>query len=198
MKTLRILLADDHEMLRRGLRAILTEQPGWQICGEAIDGRQAVELRGNLRPDVIVMDIAMPELNGLEATRQIRRVLPRAEILVLTFDESEALVPRGYLRRRARLRAEERCESRARPCGGVSEPASALFYVEGRGGSFDGIWPRAESAGIDVSRWAPAHRTRAGSHAACGRRNEHQRSCSGISTSAPRLLKIIAPTSCAS
>jgi DNA-binding NarL/FixJ family response regulator len=104
MKALRILLADDHEMLRRGLRAILTEQPGWEICGEAVDGRQAVELARKLRPDVIVMDIAMPELNGLEATRQIRRVLPRAEILVLTFDESEALVrevltagARGYV-----------------------------------------------------------------------------------------------------
>lgn len=101
MKTLRILLADDHEMLRRGLRAILTEQPGWEICGEAVDGRQAVELALKLRPDVIVMDIAMPELNGLEATRQIRRVWPRAEILVLTFDESEALV-RGVLTAGAR------------------------------------------------------------------------------------------------
>ena len=104
MKNLRILLADDHEMLRRGLRTILTEQPGWEICGEAVDGRQAVEMAQKLRPDVIVMDIAMPELNGLEATRQIRRVMPRAEILVLTFDESEALVrevlnagARGYV-----------------------------------------------------------------------------------------------------
>jgi len=92
MKTLRILLADDHEMLRRGVRAILVEQPGWEICGEATDGHQAVELAQKLRPDVIVMDLAMPELNGLEATRQIRRVMPKAEVLVLTFDESEALV----------------------------------------------------------------------------------------------------------
>ncbi len=104
MKTLRIMLADDHEMLRRGLRTILTEQPGWEICGEAVNGREAVELAIKLRPDVIVMDIAMPVLNGLEATRQIRRALPKAEILVLTFDESEALVrevlaagARGYV-----------------------------------------------------------------------------------------------------
>lgn len=104
MKKLRILLVDDHEMLRRGLRAILTERADWEICGEASDGRQAIEMADKLRPDVIVMDLAMPELNGLEATRQIRRVLPRAEILVLTFDESEALVQeviaagaRGYV-----------------------------------------------------------------------------------------------------
>jgi DNA-binding NarL/FixJ family response regulator len=104
MKTLRILLADDHEMMRRGVRSILTEHTGWEICGEAVDGRQAVELAQKLRPDVIVMDLAMPELNGLEATRQIRRVMPKAEILVLTFDESEALVrevlaagARGYV-----------------------------------------------------------------------------------------------------
>ena len=97
-------MADDHELLRRGLRALLTEQPGWEICGEAVDGREAVELARKLRPDVIVMDIAMPELNGLEAPRQIRRVWPKAEILVLTFDESEALVrevlaagARGYM-----------------------------------------------------------------------------------------------------
>jgi len=98
------MLADDHEMMRRGLRAILIEQRGWEICGEAADGRQAVELAQKLRPDVIVMDIAMPELNGLEATRQIRRAVPRAEILVLTSDESETLVrdvlmagARGYV-----------------------------------------------------------------------------------------------------
>jgi DNA-binding NarL/FixJ family response regulator len=104
MKKLRILLVDDHEVLRRGLRAILTERADWEICGEASDGRQAVEMAKKLRPDVIVMDLAMPELNGLEATRQIRRVLPRAEVLVLTFDESEALVQeviaagaRGYV-----------------------------------------------------------------------------------------------------
>ncbi|HTD66594.1 MAG TPA: response regulator transcription factor [Candidatus Limnocylindria bacterium] len=104
MKKLRILLVDDHEMLRRGLRAILTERADWEICGEASNGREAVEMAEKLRPDVIVMDLAMPELNGLEATRQIRRVLPRAEVLVLTFDESEALVQeviaagaRGYV-----------------------------------------------------------------------------------------------------
>jgi DNA-binding NarL/FixJ family response regulator len=87
MKKLRILLVDDHEMLRRGIRAILSERADWEICGEASNGRQAVEMADKLRPDVVVMDLAMPELNGLEATRQIRKVLPKGEVLVLTFDE---------------------------------------------------------------------------------------------------------------
>ncbi len=92
MKNLRILLADDHEMLRRGLRAILTEQSGWEICGEAVNGRQAVDFAERLKPDVIVMDLAMPELNGVEATHQIRRFMPKAEILMLSSDESETAI----------------------------------------------------------------------------------------------------------
>ncbi len=92
MKKLRIMLADDHEILRRGLRAILTEQADWEICGEASNGRQAVEMADRLRPDVIVMDLSMPELNGVEATRKIRRKVPQAQVLALTFDESESLL----------------------------------------------------------------------------------------------------------
>lgn len=104
MKRLRILLADDHEMLRRGLRSLLTERPGWEICGEATNGLEAVAMAEKLRPDVVVMDLAMPELNGIEAIRRIRRSVPGAEVLVLTFDESEVLVQevieaggRGYV-----------------------------------------------------------------------------------------------------
>jgi DNA-binding NarL/FixJ family response regulator len=104
MKTLRILIADDHEMVRRGLRATLAEHPGWDVCGEAGTGRQAVELAAELKPDVVVLDLAMPELNGLEATRQIRKAAPRAEVLILTVHESENLVrevltagARGYV-----------------------------------------------------------------------------------------------------
>ena len=89
MKTVRILLADDHEIFRCGLRAILSERPDWHICGEAANGREAVRLARKLKPNIILMDLAMPELNGLEATRQIRRAMPRTEVLVLTFDESE-------------------------------------------------------------------------------------------------------------
>ena len=92
MKTLQILIADDHELVRKGLRAVLESQPGWKVCGEAINGRQAVELARQLGPDVIVLDVTMPELNGLEATRQILKAIPNAEVLILTMHESEKLV----------------------------------------------------------------------------------------------------------
>ena len=91
MKTIQILIADDHELVRKGLRTVLEAQPGWKVCGEAVNGRQAVELAKKLQPDVIVMDVTMPELNGLEATRQIRKALPRAEVLILTIHESDQL-----------------------------------------------------------------------------------------------------------
>jgi len=92
MSRLRVLLADDHEMVRKGLRATIEDQPGWEICGEARTGREAVTKARELRPDVVVMDFAMPELNGLEATRQIRTAVPQAEVLILSMYESEKLV----------------------------------------------------------------------------------------------------------
>ena len=94
MKALRILLADDHEVVRLGMRALLGVRPEWEICAEAANGREAVELAKQTKPDVVVMDISMPELNGLEATRQILKALPRAEVLILTLHESEQLVRR--------------------------------------------------------------------------------------------------------
>ena len=93
MKRLRILLADDHEMVRHGLRAVIEEQHGWEVCGEARTGREAVARALELRPDVVVMDFTMPELNGMDATREIRAVLPRTQVLILTMHESEELVP---------------------------------------------------------------------------------------------------------
>jgi DNA-binding NarL/FixJ family response regulator len=89
---MQIVIADDHELVRKGLRTVLENQPDWKVCGEAVNGRQAVELAKKLQPDVIVMDVTMPELNGLEATRQIRKALPKAEVLILTMHESEQLV----------------------------------------------------------------------------------------------------------
>ncbi len=93
MKRLRILLADDHEMVRQGLRAVIEEQPGWEVCGEARTGREAVSRSLELKPDMIVMDFTMPELNGMDATREVRAALPRTQVLILTMHESEELVP---------------------------------------------------------------------------------------------------------
>jgi len=93
MARFRILIADDHAIVRLGLRALLESRPEWAICGEAKTGREAVEQAKRLRPDVVVMDIWMPELNGLEATRQILNDLPQTEVLVLTMDTSEDIAP---------------------------------------------------------------------------------------------------------
>jgi DNA-binding NarL/FixJ family response regulator len=100
----RILIADDHEVVRRGLRALLETRPDWEISGEAVTGRQAVEETKRLTPDVVIMDISMPEMNGLEATRQIRKAVPQTQILILSVHDSEQLVrevleagARGYV-----------------------------------------------------------------------------------------------------
>lgn len=92
MTNLRILLADDHEIVRDGVRALIERQPGWEICGEAATGREAVQKAEALKPDIVIVDIGMPELNGLEATRQIKRMLPRTEVLILTALETEEIV----------------------------------------------------------------------------------------------------------
>ena len=104
MGPISILLADDHEIVRRGLRALLETQTSYKVVGEAMTGRQAVEQARKLKPDVVIMDISMPELNGLEATRQIRDEIPQTEILILSVHESEQLVrevleagARGYV-----------------------------------------------------------------------------------------------------
>jgi DNA-binding NarL/FixJ family response regulator len=91
MKPVRILIADDHDVVRQGVRAVLEGQPGWVVCGEASTGREAVAKAVDLQPDVVVLDISMPELNGLEATRQIRRAVS-ARILILTVHESDQVV----------------------------------------------------------------------------------------------------------
>lgn len=92
MKALKILIADDHELIRDGLRIRLEKQPGWTVCGEARTGWMAVELALEMKPDVVVLDVSMPELNGVEAARQIRKALPETEVLILTMQESEGLV----------------------------------------------------------------------------------------------------------
>jgi DNA-binding NarL/FixJ family response regulator len=89
---LRILLADDHEVVRRGLCALLRAKPEWEVCGEAVDGREAVEKALALKPDVVILDVGMPNLNGLEATRQIIKARPQIRVLILTLHDSDQLV----------------------------------------------------------------------------------------------------------
>jgi len=89
MRQVRILVADDHSIVRRGVRALLETHAGWKVCGEAATGAEAVKQAKKLRPEVAVIDITMPDLNGFEATRQIRTVAPQTEVLVLTVHESE-------------------------------------------------------------------------------------------------------------
>jgi len=89
---IRILLADDHEIVRKGLRSILATKPDWEICGEATNGQEAIDEAKRLRPDLVIMDIAMPEVNGLGATRQIIHDLPGTEVLILTMHETESVV----------------------------------------------------------------------------------------------------------
>src|SRR5215204_3974612 len=92
MSRIRILLADDHTVVRQGLRKVLEERPDWEVVAEAGDGREAVRQAEELKPDVAIIDVAMPLLNGIEATRQIARRSPSTRILVLSMHSDEAYV----------------------------------------------------------------------------------------------------------
>ena len=100
----RILIADDHDIVRKGLRALVQEEPSWQVVADVQDGRSAVVKTQELKPDVAILDIAMPSLNGLDATKQIVKVNPDTKVLILTMYDSELLIQnvlnagaRGYL-----------------------------------------------------------------------------------------------------
>ncbi|MBF9198276.1 response regulator [Microvirga terrestris] len=100
----RILIADDHHVVRSGLRSVLEAQPGFEVVGEAANGQEAVEAALKVKPDVIVLDYAMPVRNGVEATREIRSRLPRTEVLIFTMHDSQDVIEdilaagaRGYL-----------------------------------------------------------------------------------------------------
>ena len=104
MKRIRILLADDHAVVRQGFKMILAAQPDMEIVGEAANGREAVDLAEQLRPDVVVMDVAMPELNGIEATRRLASSVPHARVVALSMHKDSVYVreilragARGYL-----------------------------------------------------------------------------------------------------
>jgi DNA-binding NarL/FixJ family response regulator len=104
MTSLRILLADDHDLIRRGLKALLESHPEWEVCGEANTGREAVTQAEGLKPEVAILDITMPDLDGLGAARKIRKVSPNTEILILSMHYSDQLIrdtldagARGYI-----------------------------------------------------------------------------------------------------
>ena len=104
MKSLRILVADDHDLLRRGVKALLQSHAGWEVCAEAHTGREAVAKVEELRPDIAILDISMPDLNGLEAARRIRKSSPNTEVLILSVHYTDQLIRdileagvRGYI-----------------------------------------------------------------------------------------------------
>jgi len=101
---LRVLVADDHPIVRAGLRSLIESRPGWQVCAEGVNGREAVEKAAKLKPDIAVLDVSMPVLNGIEATRQLRKVSPETEVLILTMHDADQMVQqlieagcRGYI-----------------------------------------------------------------------------------------------------
>jgi len=104
MNKLRILVADDHEIVRRGLVSLIESYPGWEVCAEAENGRIAVDKVTELKPDVVILDIGMPILNGLDATKEILRDNPQAKVLILTMMDAERVMQaardagaRGYI-----------------------------------------------------------------------------------------------------
>ena len=92
MGTLRIMIADDHDLVRRGVRMLLEAHPGWTVCAEAHSGREAVAMAEEFRPDIAILDFSMPELNGLEAARKIKKISPNTEMLILSMHHTDQLV----------------------------------------------------------------------------------------------------------
>jgi len=93
-KKLCILVPDDHELVRRGIRGLLRAPRGWKVVGEAANGREAIEKANKLRPDIAIVDLTMPDLDGLQATRKIREESPATKVVVLTMHESDQMVRR--------------------------------------------------------------------------------------------------------
>jgi len=92
MTPVQILIADDHDVVRQGLRRVLEAEPRWIVCGEASSGREAVALAVALRPEIVLLDISMPGLNGIDATRRIRRLVPSTRVIILTMHNAEQIV----------------------------------------------------------------------------------------------------------
>jgi DNA-binding NarL/FixJ family response regulator len=140
----RILIADDHAVVRQGIRSLLQNHLGWEICGEASDGRQAVDMAKQLKPDIVVMDIGMPNLNGLEAARLMLRDNPEQKIVIATVNESEQVIravlqagARGYiLKSDAALDLVSAVEALSRNTTFFTQSVSRMVlneYLKGRG-----------------------------------------------------------------
>src|SRR5580704_4237865 len=95
-ETMRILVVDDHELVRRGICWVLASEPTITLCGEAVDGQDAVEKTKALRPDIVVMDVNMPRLNGLDATREIKKLLPETEIVIVSQHEAPETMRQAF------------------------------------------------------------------------------------------------------
>jgi two-component system response regulator NreC len=96
MKKIRLLVADDHKIFRQGITKLLEQEPDLQVVGEAADGREAVKKATELKPDLVLMDIAMANLNGLEATKQIKKVLPETKIIMVTMHKNEEYILQSF------------------------------------------------------------------------------------------------------
>src|ERR1700719_640189 len=92
MHPLRILIADDHEVVREGMRAVIEHEPGWEVCGTAMTGQEAVDTAKKLKPEVVVLDMTMPELDGLDVLREIKRALPNTEVVIFSAHHSEEVI----------------------------------------------------------------------------------------------------------
>ena len=149
-ENIRLLICDDHPVVRAGLRGMLSEEPDFEVIGEAADGTQAVELAGNLSPDVVLMDLRMPEMNGVVALSKIKANYPQMRVLVLTTYDSDADILRaveegatGYLLKdapREELFEAIRCAARGEPLLSASVTARLMERV--RGPEEDSLSPR--------------------------------------------------------
>ena len=169
----RILIADDHEVVRSGLRKILESQPKWEVVGEASDGKEAVAKALELKPDIAVLDYALPLVNGIEATRQIRARLPRTEVLIFTMHDNETAHPRPAGCRRPRLSAQVGCIPF--PAGGDRVASAAQAVLHGQGlGSFARLLPQAAGP-RPVRAHAPRTRRRSADRGRAQQQADRQR-----------------------